>query len=42
MLDESQPLSRADVEDSQVGDDLPHAAGTSKREGAFCITLVGN
>ena len=40
VLDQGQSLSRADVEDSQVGDDLPHAARTGKGEGAVCITLA--
>lgn len=40
VLGQGQTLSRADVEDSEVGDDLPHAAGTGKGEGAVCITLA--
>jgi len=40
VLDQGQSLSRADVEDSQVGDYLPHATGTGEGEGAFCITLA--
>lgn len=41
VLDQGQSLSRADVENSQVSDDLPHAAGTGKGERAICITLAG-
>ena len=35
MLSQGQAFGGTDIEDGQVGDDLPHAAGTGQGERAF-------